>query len=381
MIYLDYAASCPINKEVLDIYYKTAIKYFANTNSSHKKGLEAREILNNSTNKISELLKIKSSEIIYTSGASESNNLAIKGVINKYKNRGKHIIVTTLDHSSVIGPLDILAEENFLEVENVNILKNGLVDLEDLEDLEDILREDTLLVSIPYVDSEIGIKQPIEEIGALIKKKYPNCIFFSDATQAVGKINIDTSNVDLMTIAPRKFYGLNSIGILIKKENIELSPLIIGGKSTTIYRSGTPDIALVCATQKALEIALENIEKNYEYIKILNKMVKDELKKYKNININSNENSIPHTLNVSMKDVKSIYFAKELEKYEIYVSTKTACCPTNKVSRSVYEITKDKKLALSTLRISFSHLTTIEEIEIFLKCFKVCYDNLINKND
>ncbi len=378
MIYLDYAASCPVNKEVLDIYYQTTLKYFANTNSSHKIGLEAKNILDEATEKIAELLNVKSNEIIYTSGASESNNLAIKGVVNKYKNRGKHIIVTTLDHSSVIGQLDILADENNLEIENVNILKNGLVDL---EDLDDILRDDTLLVSIPYVDSEIGVKQPIKEIGELIKKKFPNCIFFSDATQAVGKINIDISNVDLMTIAPRKFYGLNSIGILIKKENIELSPLIIGGKSTTIYRSGTPDISLVCATKKALGISLKSIKNNYEYIKTLNKMVKDELTNYKNININSTENSIPHTLNVSIKDIKSMDFVKELEKYEIYISTKTACCPVNTVSRVVYEITKDKKIALSTLRISFSHLTTIDEIKTFLKYFKVCYDNLINKKD
>lgn len=374
MIYLDYAAKCPANKEVLDTFYETTLNYMSNPNSSHKLGVEAKQLLDDSTLKIAQLLNVKTSEIIYTSGASESNNLAIKGVINRYKNRGKHIITTTLDHSSVTGPLNILSEENGYEVEMVNVLKDGLVDLENLKEL---LRDDTLLVSIPYVDSEIGLKQPIEQIGEILKN-YPNCIFFVDATQAVGKIHVDISNVDLMTIAPHKFYGLNGIGILIKKEDIQLTPLIHGGKSTTIYRSGTPDLALVTSTAKAFEIAYSKLDANYSYVESINKRVKEELSSYANVRINSTVNSIPYTLNISIKGIKSTDFAKELEKYEIYVSTKTACCPTNTISRSVYTLTNDKKLSLSTLRISFSHLTTTEEIDTFLKYFKVAYDNLSN---
>jgi cysteine desulfurase len=377
MIYLDYAAKCPTNKKVLDVFYETTMKYISNPNSSHKLGKQAKELLDESTKKIAQLLKVKTSEIIYTSGASESNNLAIKGVLSKYKNRGKHIIATTLDHSSVTGPLNIFVEENGYEVEMVNILRNGLVDLENLKEL---LREDTLLVSIPYVDSEVGIKQPIEEIGNILKD-YPNCIFFTDATQAVGKISVDTTNIDLMTIAPHKFYGLNGIGILIKKEDIQLTPLIHGGKSTTIYRSGTPDLALVTSTATALELALKNLDSNYKYVEGINKRVREEMVNYPNVSINSTSNSIPYTLNLSIKGVKCMEFAEELEKYEIYVSTKTACCPTNTISRSVYTLTKDKKLSLSTLRISFSYLTTNEEIDIFLKYFKICYDKLVNNID
>lgn len=375
MIYLDYAASSPTNKEVLDVFCETTMKYISNPNSSHELGRQAKQLLDDSTKKIAELLQVKENEIIYTSGASESNNLAIKGILNRYKNKGKHIIATSLDHSSVIGPLNILSEENGYEIEMVNILDNGLVDLENLKEL---LREDTILVSVPYVDSEIGIKQPIEEIGNILIN-YPNCFFFTDATQAVGKIHVNTSNIDLMTIAPHKFCGLSGIGILIKKENIQLTPLINGGKSTTIYRSGTPDLAHVTSVAKALELALKDLETNYTYVENINKRVKKDLINYPNVHINSTINSIPFTLNISIKGIKSMEFAQELEKYDIYVSTKTACCPTNTISRSVYALTSDKKLALSTLRISFSYLTTSEEIDIFLKYFKICYDDLLSK--
>lgn len=373
MIYLDYAASSPTNKEVLDVFYETTMKYISNPNSSHKLGRQAKELLDNSTEKIADLLKVKPTEIIYTSGASESNNLVIKGLLNRYKNKGKHVITTSLDHTSVSGPLSILSENGY-EVEIVDILSNGLVDLDHLKEL---LRQDTILVSIPYVDSEIGIKQPITQIGDILKE-YPNCFFFTDATQAVGKIEIDTSNIDLMTIAPHKFYGLNGISILIKKDNIQLTPLIHGGKSTTIYRSGTPDLALVTSAAKALELALKDLNANYIYVENINKKVKEELISYPDVHINSTSSSIPFTLNLSIKGIKSMEFAEALEKYEIYVSTKTACCPTNTISRSVYALTSDKKLASSTLRISFSHLTTLEEIDTFLKYFKVCYDELMN---
>ncbi len=376
MIYLDYAANSPTSKEVLDVFYETTMKYIGNPNSSHKLGRQAKELLDNSTKKIAELLNVKESEIIYTSGASESNNLAIKGLLNKYRNKGKHILVTTLDHSSVIGPLNILADENGYDIETVNILKDGLIDLDSFKEL---LRQDTVLVSVPYVDSEIGLKQPIEEIGKILKN-YPNSYFFVDASQAVGKIEVDLSNIDLMTIAPHKFYGLNGIGILVKKENIQLTPLIHGGKSTTIYRSGTPDVALVRSTAKALEIAYANLDSNYLYVDKINKRVREELKKYTEISFNSTSNSIPYTLNISIKGIKSIEFVQELEKYDIYVSTKAACCPINTISRSVYALTSDKKLSLATLRISFSHLTTNEEIDEFLRCFNIVYDKLVNGN-
>ena len=226
---------------------------------------------------------------IYTSGASESNNTAIKGIALKYQNRGKHIITTNLEHSSIIGPLNYLSKLGF-EIEFVNIKEDGLVDLEHLKKL---LRNDTILVSITAVDSEIGLKQPIEEISEILKE-YPKCYFHVDCTQAIGKIKIDFSKIDLASLSAHKFYGLKGIGILYKKENIDIEPLIHGGKSTTIYRSGTPPLPLIASLTKALEIVSQDIDKHYDYVSKLNKIIINKLKSYPNVTINSTNNSIPH---------------------------------------------------------------------------------------
>ena len=362
MIYLDYAASTPVKKEVLDTFYDASIKYFANPNSSHKLGREAKNIIDECTRNIASNLKVNKEEIIYTSGASESNNLVVKGICERYRNKGKHILLSALEHNSIIASATTMQEQGF-EVELIPVNHDGLIDIETLKQM---LRPDTILVSVCSVDSEIGLKQPIEEIGKLLKD-YPNCVFHSDASQSIGKVDIDYSNVDLVTITPHKFYGLPGISILIKKQNISLNPQINGGKSTTIYRSGTPELASIVACDKALSLALKNEKENYEYVSKLNKTIKDKLKKYKNITINSKESSIPFTINFSIKGIKSINIQNYLENEEIYVSTKTSCCPIETPSKLVYALTSDKGLSTSSIRVSLSELTTEEEINIFLK--------------
>lgn len=372
MIYLDYASNSPVDKEVLDLFYQTTLKYYGNPNSSHKLGLEAKELLDKATNNIALNLNILPEEIIYTSGASEANNLAVKGICERYKSKGKHIIVSALEHNSVIAPCAVMQENGF-DVEVLPVNKDGLVSLEDLKKM---IREDTILVSVCSVDSELGIKQPIEEIG-LVLKDYPNCYFHTDASQAIGKVNIDYRNVDLITIAPHKFYGMNGFGLLIKKKEVGLKPIINGGKSTTIYRSGTPVLASVVACDLALKKALLNVNERIEYVTNLNNILKNNLKNYKNVYINSPDNSIPFTLNFSIKGIKSNDFARKLEDYDIYISTKTSCCPTNTPSKLVYAVSKDKSLASSSLRVSLSHLTTKEEIEKFLEVFDKIYHEVI----
>ena len=189
--------------------------------------------------------------MIYTSGASESNNLAIKGICLKYQNRGKHIITTFLEHSSVIGPLNYLIKMGF-DVDFVKIKDDGCVDLEHLKSL---LRNDTILVSISMVDSEIGLRQSIQEIAKILEE-YPKCYFHVDCTQAYGKIPVDLTGVDLASMSAHKIYGLKGIGLLIKRENISIEPLIHGGKSTTVYRSGTPALPLIVSLMKALKLNL-----------------------------------------------------------------------------------------------------------------------------
>lgn len=371
MIYLDYAANSPVEEEVLNAYYETTKKYFANPNSVHKLGLEAKELLDKSTNNIAKNLNVLPEEIIYTSGATESNNLAVKGICERYKAFGKHILVSSLEHNSIIASATTMQEKGF-EVDLIPVNKDGIISVDEIKKL---IRDDTILVCVTSIDSEIGIRQPIEEIGKFLKN-YPNCYFHTDATQAIGKVDIDLKDVDLATITPHKFSGLNGFGMLIKKKHVGLKPLINGGRSTTIYRSGTPVLANVVALDKALDIALKNKEERYNYVNKFYKIIIEKLKNYDRVIINNTKNSIPFTINFSIKGIKSLDFVKKLEEYDIYVSTKTSCCPSESPSKMVYALTKDKNLASSSVRISLSHLTKEEEINEFLKVFDKCYKEL-----
>lgn len=368
MTYLDYSATTPTNKEVLDTFVEVSNKFIGNPNSLHKLGIESNNIINAATKQIAELLNIKESEIIYTSGSSESNNMVIKGICEKYQNRGKKIITTEFEHSSIYGPLTYLQKKGF-EVVFVKTDEYGVVDINSLKEL---LTDDTILVSICAVNSEIGIKQPIDEIGKLLKQ-YNKCHFHVDATQALGKINIDLTNVDLASFSAHKIYGIKGIGMLYKKESISLEPLIHGGKSTTVFRSGTPAPALIVSLAKAIRLALKDLDKKYDYIKSLNNTIKNSLPN--NVCINSNEYCIPNILNLSVIGIKPETMLHALEEYDIYISTQTACS-TGTISKSVYALTKDEKKAKSSIRISLSHLTKEKEIKYFIECFKKCVENL-----
>ena len=371
MIYLDYSATTPVDERVLETFNKVCRDYPGNSNSLHSLGIKSKDLENYATEKIANMLKVKKNEIIYTSGASESNNLAIKGICNKYKNRGKHIITTFLEHSSIIGPLNYLSNQGF-DVDFVKINENGLVDLEDLKSL---LRDDTILVSICMVDSEIGLHQPINEIADILSA-YPKCYFHVDCTQAFGKIPVDLSRVDLASMSAHKIYGMKGIGLLIKKENIMLEPLIHGGKSTTPFRSGTPALPLIVSLAKAMEILLPNVEKNYEYVKKLNKKIIDKLRKYDKVNINSTDASIANTINFSLIGIKPETFIHALDEKEIYISTKSACSSSDSISNAVYALTQNRELSSTSLRISLSYLTKEEEIDKFLEIFDECYNKL-----
>ena len=373
MIYLDYSATTKTNDEVLDTFVKCSKEYVGNPNSLHKLGVESKKLIEVATNQIIDLLKLESSEIIYTSGATESNNLAILGVCNMYKTRGKHIITTELEHSSIYGPLKQLEELGYI-IDYVKLDSNGIVDLDDLKRL---ITEDTILVSICAVNSEIGLLQPINEISEIIKK-YPRCIFHVDATQAVGKIKIDLGNIDLVSFTAHKFFGIKGIGVLIKKNNIELKPIISGGKSTTIYRSGTPTLPLIVSLSKALRLSLIDIDNKYNKVKELNKYLKEHLAKYDKVVINSNDYSIPHILNISILGVKPETMLHALEEYDIYISTKSACSDTNSISKGVFALTHNLDISKSSIRISISSITTKEEIDTFLEKFDICYNKLTN---
>ncbi len=374
MIYLDYAANTPVDKNVLDCFMNTELNFPGNPNSSHPLGKAAYKKLDDITSALASSLNVLKEEIIYTSGASEANNLAIKGIAHSYRAFGRHIISTCLEHPSVSGSLTFLQEQGY-EIDLVDINSRGLVDLAHLKEL---VRRDTILVSVCTVDSELGIIQPIKEIADILSA-YPNCRLHTDATQAVGKIPVDFRNGDCITFAPHKFYGLNGSGVLIKKNNTSLLPLIHGGTGTTIFRSGTPALSHAAALEKAVSISLENLKERTAYVTELSGYLKQKLSAYPLVRINSTEKSSPFILNLSVGGVRAKDFKAALEQYDICISIKSACSAENTPSRAVYAITGDKKIALSSWRISLSHLVEYEAVNDFLNKFDLCYKALTNK--
>ncbi|MEA5026737.1 MAG: cysteine desulfurase family protein [Erysipelotrichaceae bacterium] len=370
MIYLDYSATTPLNRKVLDVYEAVSIRYFANPNSHHQLGRQAKALIDQATNEIAGILKIKPEEIIYTSGASEANNTALISLAERQNRYGRQIITTELEHSSIYGPLSNLTDHGY-QVDFVGLDENGLVDLAELESR---LSSETIMVIVSLINSETGIKQDIKAIRQLLLN-YPNCLLHVDITQAVGKIPVDLSLIDTAALSAHKFYGPKGIGLLYKKERLTFRPLIAGGKSTTVYRSGTPATPLIIAMKEALEIADRNLAENYRYVQELNTYLRTELQFLPDVRINSNAFSIPHILNISVLGVIPDDFIYELEKQEVYISSQSACA-LGDVSKAVLALTHDHERAVSSLRISLSACTTAAEIKQFLLIFRQVYDKI-----
>ena len=241
----------------------------------------------------------------------------------------------------------------------------------DLEQLRTLLRDDTVLVAVCAVDSELGTIQPIREIAAILKD-FPNCRLHVDATQAVGKTPLVPECADTMSISPHKFYGLNGSGLLLKKKGLAIEPLIHGGASTTIYRSGTPALALAVSAEKALRLALAQQESRVSHVRALNRMLREALSMYPAVRLNSPEYAVPHILNLSVQGVKGTAFQQALSRHGVCVSVKSACSADGMPSKAVLAVSRDRKNALSSWRISLSHLTTQAELEEFLRIFDLC---------
>ena len=371
MIYLDYSANTPVDARVLEQFCAVERRCIGNANSHHQAGSAAKAEIDAATIKIVSLLGVQPAEIIYTSGASEANNFALKGLARLSRHAGRHIISTPLEHSSVSGTLTALQEQGY-EIDLLDVKQDGTVDLEHLKDL---LRPDTICVAITLVDSELGVVQPVQEIATILKA-YPHCHLHVDATQAVGKIPVSFEGVDTMSLTAHKFYGLNGIGLLIKRRNLALEPLIYGGESTTIYRSGTPTVALASSLACALDLAVTDLPGRVDHVAKLNAELRATLSTYPLVRINSPEHAIPHVLNLSVRNVKGTVFQRELDAKGVCVSVKSACSSDGLPSRAVFAVSRDRRNALSSWRISLSHLTTEDEIKAFLQAFDVCYREL-----
>lgn len=369
MLYFDYAANTPVDEDVLAAFCVATNKYFANPNATHPLGRDVHAAMDECSRHILAHFGLQEgygkNSLIYTSGASEANNLAIKGIAESYRENGKHIISTFLEHSSVSATLTYLQKKGY-EIDLLNLLPNGQIDLEQLRDL---MRNDTVLVSICAVDSEVGIIQPIQEVADIIRQ-FPGCFLHVDATQAVGKIKVPYELADCFTFTPHKFYGLNGTGALIKKEQLVLTPLIHGGASTTLYRSGTPVYGQAYAMEKALQLTMEQFDQRVSQMTQVKQTLIGCLLKNPRVQINAPQQSAPHILNISIKGIKAKQIKEELEKDGVCISIKSACAVEATPSRPVMAMTKDRKRALGSFRISLSHETTNEHVEQFMKIFE-----------
>lgn len=374
MIYLDYSATTPVDDRVLDSYIKVTKEYIANANSIHTLGLKSKELFINATNQIADILSCHPKEIIYTSGASESNSTAIKGVAFKYVNRGKHIITSALEHKSVLETMDYLKSLGY-EIEYVKILPNGQVDL---KNLEEIIRDDTILISICAVNSEVGFKAPLKTIRQVINKKNPNVIFHSDLTQALGKTKFYLSDLDLASFSSHKIYSPKGIGILYKKRDLQIDTLIYGTTENCPFRGGTPALPLIVSFAKGMRLANDKLDSNIKKCEKLKSELLKGLSKYP-IQINSNDLCVPQIVNFSLLKIKSETFVHALERYDVYVSTTTACSSLEESTVLKAIANGDKSVSTTSIRVSLSHLTTMTEIHEFLEIFDKVWNELLLK--
>ena len=372
MIYLDYSATTPVSYDVLESYNKATRDYMGNANSIHSLGVKSKALYTSAIKQICDLFNIEENELVITSGATESNNMALKGIAMQYKNRGNHIIVSKLEHPSIYKICDFLETQGF-EISYVNNDNEGLIDFEDLKKL---VKPTTILVSLCAVNSELGIRQPLKTLRQIIKKENPNTIFHSDITQAVGKIPVNLHDVDLASMSGHKIFGPKGVGFLYKSNKVSIVPLIHGSGKFNDLRGGTPMLPLVVALSKALRIANTDLENKESHVNKLNEKICKALEQYSNIVLNKTKYSIPHILNISLMNIRPETFLHALEEEEVYVSTNTACS-SGDFSSSAMAITNDKLRASTTIRISLSYVTTEEEIDKFLNIFDIEYNKLL----
>ena len=374
MVYLDYSATTPVLKEVLDSYNKVTNEYFGNSNSLHSLGIKSNKLFESAINQVCDLLKVNKEEISFTSGATESNNIALIGTCLANKNKGNNVVISKLEHPSIYSIADYL-ETIGIKVKYVNNTIEGVIDFEDLKKKID---DKTILVSVCAVNSETGIRQPLRTIKQVITKCNPNTILHSDITQALGKISLNFNDFDMASASGHKIYAPKGIGLFYKKKNIKCQKLLYG--TDTSYHPGTKALPLIVSFSKALRIALHEIEKKQEIVTKLNNKIIKALSNYENIKLNISKYSIPHIINISLMEIKPETFIHSLERYEIYVSSNTACS-SGKLSTSVMALYNDKLRASTTLRISLSYLTKLEEINVFLNTFNVVYNKLHSLNE
>ena len=366
MIYFDYTATTKPRSEVLEVYNKVNNEYWFNPSSFYKAGVINHNLFDDCATNICKYLKLNKKRVIFTSGATEANNLAIYGVCNNYLNQNKHIITTKIEHPSVISCFQDLEKKGF-NVTYLNVDESGIIDL---EELKSSITADTILISIMWVNNIVGAIEPIKEVIE-IAKKYPRIKLHVDAVQGLGKIkpDFDFNDVDMFSFSSHKINGLKSSGALIINDNINLNPLTKGANQQKGTRPGTIDLSLALATTKAVRLITEELDQHYIYVKELHDYFLEKLQDIPNILINSpSNNHSPYILNISIMDSESETFIRYLEKYDIYVAAGSACnSKSKKPEKTILAMYKDEKRSLTSIRISLSYISTKKEIDEFIQ--------------
>lgn len=367
MMYFDYASTTPIRKEVLDTYAKVLAQYYGNADSLHDMGRESQKLMDKSRAQIAQLLSVESNEIMFTSCASESNSYAVKGYALQYANRGKHIITTCVEHSSIMHSCEQLAQQFGFEITYLPITKEGILDP---DTLRKAIRKDTILVSTMYVNNETGAVNPIHELAEIVHAN-SRAAFHVDCVQALGKINLDLNELDMATFSAHKIYGLKGSAILYHKKNIVLLPLISGGQQEDGMRGGTSNAPVNIVFAKTLRLALSEQQTSYAHVKNLHDLLVDALRNMEDVVINSPANALPHFVNVSFLKVGSEIMLNALNERGFCVSAQSTCSSKSKArSHVLLAMGLGETVATHAIRITLSHLTTMEEVEALIKALK-----------
>lgn len=359
MIYLDNSATTKPYPEVIESFVKVSTDYFGNPSSLHGMGVQAEKLLSTARKQIADLLKVKNTEIFFTSGGTEGNNLAIKGVALANQQRGRHIITTSIEHPSVAAACQTLIDKGFT-VTYLPVNEKGKISL---ADLADAIREDTILVSIMHVNNEVGSIQPILEVGTMLKK-YPQILFHVDHVQGIGKIvlPLNDTGIDLCTISGHKLHGLKGTGVLYVRHGIQIAPIFSGGNQENKLRSGTENVAGIVALAKAMRISLQNQALYEQKLKDIRTYFYNGLREISEVKVNSPLDGAPHIINFSVPGLKAEVLLHELEKDGVYVSTTSACTSKKRTaSKTVQAMFHNQERSESVIRISTSFQNELEE--------------------
>ena len=370
--YLDNSATTRCSDRACQLMVDLLTRDYGNPSSLHMKGIEAERFVETAKKKIAKTLRVSEKEIIFTSGGTESNNLAIIGAAMANRRAGNHIITTSIEHASVENPMEFLKEQGF-DITYLSVDENGIISL---EELEEAVTEQTILVSMMQVNNEIGAIEPVAEAAELIKKKNPATLIHVDAIQSYGKMYIYPKKlgIDMLSVSGHKIHRPKGSGFLWVKEKTKLKPLILGGGQQKGMRSGTENVPAIAGLGEAAEEIYENLDEKRAHLYGLKQRFIDGIEKLEGTHVNgkTGEDSAPHIVSVSFEGIRSEVLLHSLEDRGIYVSSGSACSSNNhagkqKGSKTLRNIHLKENLLDSTLRFSFSVHTTEEEIDYALE--------------